>query len=688
MKKLLILLFLAHTSMNYAQTTNTTVNLKEVTITGNTLIRKFDKILIIPTRAAKHNAYNAYDLMFNMAIPHLQVNTISKDISANSGNVQLRINGIKATQAEVTALLPKEIVRIEMIENPGKRYGDEDLGAVVDIIVHRRDNGGLINLQTINSPHVPFGENFFMIKYNQGKSQWSLNYSLNYRDAKESRTDINETFILENATINRLHKGLNDRRNWYDHNIDLSYNISVPDRYTFNVNWRNNVKEIPHQNESSIINDIISAQQLMRGNTYSPAIELYYQRILPKAQSLTLNLTGTLIHSYMSRSYIEQTLSKILLANYLTDVNEHKQSVIAEAIYDKRFQSIAFSTGLRHYQMYDHNEYRGTVPVISKIHQMRSSAFAELQGKWNKLNYILGAGITRSSFKEYKNEHTYYSFSPTVRLSLAPHKNGYISYRFSTDPKIPSLAALTDVAQPLDTLQVMQGNPYLSMYNVYNQSLSYSYSRDRLLLMFNAEYSYHDNCIMESVTPKANKLIIRQENQKNYQSLQIAPTIIFRSLDIFNLKNFLTLSFETGFVRYWSYGNIYTHTYNNFFYNMQFSLNYKEFNLSGQFSKNRNKLLGETIFKGENQTAIIGQWTHRHLQLGLGMLFPFTNNYKTGKERISSIAPYSSWNYVKESGQLAVVRINYNFEFGKSYHSTTKRINNSDKESGILDMGK
>lgn len=62
----------------------------------------------------------------------------------------------------------------------------------------------------------------------------------------------------------------------------------------------------------------------------------------------------------------------------------------------------------------------------------------------------------------------------------------------------------------------------------------------------------------------------------------------------------------------------------------------------GQFSKNRNTLLDETIDKGENQTAILAVWTHRRLQVGLGMLFPFTNNYKTGRERVSSVAPYTS----------------------------------------------
>ena len=37
-------------------------------------------------------------------------------------------------------------------------------------------------------------------------------------------------------------------------------------------------------------------------------------------------------------------------------------------------------------------------------------------------------------------------------------------------------------------------------------------------------------------------------------------------------------------------------------------------------------LMGETIYKGENQAAVLATYTHKRLQLGAGMMFPFTNN--------------------------------------------------------------
>lgn len=69
-------------------------------------------MVIIPTSAALKSAYNPYDLMLNLTIPRLRVNSINKSLEANGGAVQTRINGIVATQAEVAAVLPKDIVRI------------------------------------------------------------------------------------------------------------------------------------------------------------------------------------------------------------------------------------------------------------------------------------------------------------------------------------------------------------------------------------------------------------------------------------------------------------------------------------------------------------------------------------------------------------------------------------------------
>ena len=688
MKRFFLILLTATTSMvASAQTpTDSTVTLGEVTVKARTVIQKLDRTLFVPTREARRSAYNPYDLMFGMAMPHVLVDPLSKTVSANGGEVQLRINGIKASQTEVAALLPKDIVRIELIENPGKRYGDESLGAVVDIIVRNREAGGLVNAQTTNSPIVPFGENTLTAKYNRGHAQWGVSYAMNYRDISHAHTDRTEDFHLTTTDIHRTQTGIDDRLTWNDHAVDLSFNYMLPERYTFNAVLRNYYKSAPHQGSKSMIDQQLYAQTQLSQSTLSPSLDLYFQRILPRQQTLTLNLTGTLISSERDRHYTETLTSGRSLADIVTNVDGHKRSIIAEAIYDKQFKQVAFSAGLRHYQMHDRNKYTGSSPVTSEMNQSRSSFFTELQGKWKTWSYGISAGATRSWFHENDKSHTYVTFTPTLRLAVVPHKDGYLNYRFSTDPQIPSLSGLTDVEQAVDTVQLVRGNPALKTYNVYNHTLNYSYRFGKWMAMLTTTYAYHHRPIMEDVRVEGDHLVITQDNQRSYQVLNITPMLAVSGVSLFGMKNLLTVSLECGFTRYWSKGNTYSHTFNNFYYNATFMLSHKEFALMGQARKNRDYPMGETIFKGENMTVLMAVWNHKRLQLGAGILFPFVNNYRAGQERLTEVAPYRSWTYVKESGNLFLLRMNYHFEFGKSYQTKDRRTHNQDTEDGLLTM--
>ncbi len=49
------------------------VALDEVVISGSNITQKVDRMVVVPTATAMKNSYNPYDLMLNLAIPHLKV---------------------------------------------------------------------------------------------------------------------------------------------------------------------------------------------------------------------------------------------------------------------------------------------------------------------------------------------------------------------------------------------------------------------------------------------------------------------------------------------------------------------------------------------------------------------------------------------------------------------------------------
>ena len=669
------------------------VSLGEVTVSASNVLQRVDRQIILPSESQLKRSFGAYDLLNNLGIARLQVDNLSNSMSVSSGGaVQTRINGIKVTDKEIAAVRAKDVLRVEFIEDPGKQYGDDELGAVVNIILRRRETGGVVNFQLSDSPHTLWGENFLSAKFNYKNSEWGIDY-FNKNGKYHSRLESHETFYLGDRTIDRIKEGIEDESPSlsFINNLNLTYNLTKADKYVFNAIFRNNLSNAPYQNELNKMWAAGSTESIYsyvnnHTSSYSPALDLYFQHTLPHQQSIQVNVTGTLIHTKNNRKYKEYKDENAPLADIQTLVDGDKRSVIGEAIYEKNFKEVKLSDGVRHYQMRTENEYKGSHPTTSKMDQSQTSAFFEVQGKVKDFSYAGSVGMTRAWFKESEEEHAYYTFTPTVRLSYNLKKAGFLRYRFNISPAIPSLGSLTDVEQAMDTIQIVRGNPLLKTYQQFTNSLSYSYSKKQFNANLSVRHQYYDNPIMESIFVEDGKLILKDENQRSFQSLNAELMVGINGATLFGLKDFLTLYASGGYTRSWSEGLNYSHMYDEFYYSVMAQVQYKDFSLLGQFRKVQNNFFGETIKKNENQTAFMAMYTRRNLQAGIGIMFPFTNNYKVGKERISEVAPFRSETFVRETGQMVVLRMGYTFEFGRKHKAGNKGLNNSDTDSGIINM--
>ena len=669
------------------------VSLGEVTVSASNVLQRVDRQIILPSESQLKRSFGAYDLLNNLGIARLQVDNLSNSMSVSGGGaVQTRINGIKVTDKEIAAVRAKDVLRVEFIEDPGKQYGDDELGAVVNIILRRRETGGVVNFQLSDSPHTLWGENFLSAKFNYKNSEWGIDY-FNKNGKYHSRLESHETFYLGDRTIDRIKEGIEDESPSlsFINNLNLTYNLTKADKYVFNAIFRNNLSNAPYQNELNKMWAVGSTESIYsyvnnHTSSYSPALDLYFQHTLPHQQSIQVNVTGTLIHTKNNRKYKEYKDENAPLADIQTLVDGDKRSVIGEAIYEKNFKEVKRSGGARHYQMRTENEYKGSNPTTSKMDQSQTSAFFEVQGKVKDFSYAGSVGMTRAWFKESEEEHAYYTFTPTVRLSYNLKKAGFLRYRFNISPAIPSLGSLTDVEQAMDTIQIVRGNPLLKTYQQFTNSLSYSYSKKQFNANLSVRHQYYDNPIMESIFVEDGKLILKDENQRSFQSLNAELMVGINGATLFGLKDFLTLYASGGYTRSWSEGLNYSHMYDEFYYSVMAQVQYKDFSLLGQFRKVQNNFFGETIKKNENQTAFMAMYTRRNLQAGIGIMFPFTNNYKVGKERISEVAPFRSETFVRETGQMVVLRMGYTFEFGRKHKAGNKGLNNSDTDSGIINM--
>ncbi|MDR0829956.1 MAG: TonB-dependent receptor, partial [Prevotellaceae bacterium] len=94
---------------------------------------------------------------------------------------------------------------------------------------------------------------------------------------------------------------------------------------------------------------------------------------------------------------------------------------------------------------------------------------------------------------------------------------------------------------------------------------------------------------------------------------------------------------------------------------------------------------GETMSGGEkNMLMLMLGYQHKDISVNVGIMNPFTDNYKQDSENRSQYASYKKSNYINESSRMVVLQFSYNFSFGRAFNSQQKMLNNADDDSGVM----
>ena len=163
------------------------VELSEVTIEAARVVQKPDGQLIFPSQKQRNSSTNGYSLLAKLSLPRIRVDETMHAITAlsNNSDVQIRINGVVATRAELTNMDPKLVKNIEFIDNPGLRYG-QNVGYVLNIHTAKSKRGGAVGIDINNALTAKSSSSTAFLKLNRGNSELSLSYSFNYQDLKGS----------------------------------------------------------------------------------------------------------------------------------------------------------------------------------------------------------------------------------------------------------------------------------------------------------------------------------------------------------------------------------------------------------------------------------------------------------------------------------------------------------------------
>ena len=680
MKRLITLYFILSSAFcTYAQNVEKTVTLDEVTVKAAKVVNKADGMIVYPTDAQKQSSSNGYSILEKLTLANLRIDNISHTITAidNRGGVQLRLNGIVVGKAEMLALNPKDIIKIDFINNPGVRYGD-GIAYVIDIVTRRSESGYTVGTDVTSALTTLQGDGMVYGKWNKGKSELSLSYDVSGYKNKGAKSTQSAEYTLTDGNVYTIERNdVESLRKSIAHNTKLTYNWADSTATVFQTSLSGAFNNAP---DNYTIKDIVDGNRQYRATSRddakscSPVLDIYFFRQLTPRQSLTANAVATYI-STQNGSYYDEG------SPYKYDVDGKTASLLTEIIYENRLKPFTLSTGLNNSYKYIKNDYSGDATSLTKTNNNRLYAFAEIKGMLQPFSYTLGVGASYIHYTQNGHRYNFWTFHPKASLTYQINNSMQLSYTYQMQDKVSRIAMTSDAMVRTNRMEWTAGNPNLKPSHDMEHRLRVSYNTSRLQTFVE---SYYKQCLKPNMAhyerTDGNKFLYTQINQKEIDALDV-----YAYASYWILPEKLQIAANGGIYRCFNFGYDYTHCYTSWFYAGSITAYLGHFTLQGYVDNGNRFLEGES--KGYNgaYSVLKAAYTWRDLQFSLSWANPFNKNYKSYENELLNRNIYKyTVGYSKANGNLISLNISWRLSRGSKHKSAEKRINLRDTDNGII----
>ena len=672
--------------------------LKGVTVEAARVVEKVDRQIIFPTKEQVKTASNGYDLLDNLSLPTIIVNRAERKVqSLKGGDVQIRINDVKASMQDVLALQPDEVTKVEFINVPGLKYGDSNLDAVINYQVRRRYAGYVGGVSTMQGTKAGFNNSDGYFKYNVKKSEFSINYSFSYRSVEERSNESLGTYHLPTGkTLHRNYLGYDSPFLYTINNVQLGYNLSEPDKYTLNVRLNFYNHNSPVRGMNQLYQESGKANQYLQNNRKMleqiPSLDIYYSLNMPHDQNLALNLVGTYIrtdYQYRMREYTfnkspDESVKNAPLTDYSYDATGRKRSLIGEGTYSKSWKQMALSVGGQYNISHTDNIYVGSSNADTELKYSNLYLFTQLQGQQKWFSYQVGVGATRSSVHQGENGYSKWLFRPQVTLQAKASDRLSFKWSSKITSDIPSLSDLSELRQYSNSFEARDGNSGLKPFTGYNNTLSASWNIPLMSVYLEGNWTYYDKPIATSILPEKREngsylFVSKPENQKSHDYKHLLLTS-----EVHLIKDHLDLNLMCEYQNVKTKGLDYSHEFNYFRYGAEIRYMTGNWYIGYGAYKVEKSFWGEKTNGGEPTSNLAVTYSYKNWQfgvLGLFVFYPHGCVYKD--ELFNKYVQQKNKVRLADQGNMLVFTVSFNFSHGRRYHTGSRKLNNSDRDNGI-----
>ena len=681
------------------QPSEKTVTLDEVTVKGARIVQKVDGQWIFPTKQQIATSPNGYSLLAKLTLPHIRVDEAMNSITAltNLGTVQVRINDIVATREDLQTLDMQGIEHIELIDNPGVRYG-EGIAYIIDIKVKKTVSGYVLGTQLTNTLTTINGNEALYGKVNHGRSEFALNYGIDYHHFKGLAYDERSTYLLENGHAVTMHRQSEQIRNKnLSHNAQLTYSLS-DSSYVLQAKLSGSKSIHPQRRDADMLINGTPYEEHSSSRASSPLLDLYYHQDFKRHQSLTANIVGTYIRT---KGDVENNEGGAY--HYITDGKTW--SLWSEAIHENRLKPFTLSSGMQYEQRYSHNEYQGDAKAVNDMHTSSLYLFSQLKGHLGKFNYMGGLGASRRYYRQGDTQDNFWLFRPKITVSYPLANRLKLKYDFEISQHVSQIALVSDVSIKQNSMETILGHPDIHPNRVTSHHLTLSYSSPRFTSELQGYYRINSHCNMEKYIRKDGHFFQTQTNGRSSESHQVylngrvvtdegkanadneCNFFYFESYNQWDIiPDKLMVTLYGGIYRFFNYGEDYTHTYTSFNGGCSLQAYLGRWTLGAYADNGWNFMEGE--HRGHQAPAWYFTCNYRistALSISLHAQHPFSQHPLTNKtEVVSRYVQKEVSQHNRDYGNMITLKLSYRLDHGRKYRDIQRIMNHSDSETGIL----
>lgn len=649
-----------------------TMLLAEVVVTPQILNTFGNRDQLTLSETSKKVGNNALDAI--SSLPQFKTD-ISNDalVTVDNKNILVLIDGMRRSSRELKMLKADEIKNIQYYSNPPARYAHENIGAVIDVKTKKKaDKLYSLYLDTKNGITTGYGTDMLSMAYMDSLNMVTAAYFIDYRILNDNR--MNNTYSYAGET--NEYRGLPGSYNGQYHIAQLAYQrYQGKNLFNTKIEYRKSPgkqkyeQELMKQNDNPPINS-----RNLQSNYSSVSADLYYMYMFNQNRNLSINILNTYYHS---------NSDNILASNesgysYENHINNKSYSIIAEALYNGKLWNGDFNVGVYYQYKNLYQKYNFTENTTIDTH--KEYVYVDYSNAVGIFSYNIGLGLENNHYKTATDEKfNYLVFRPSLVLNVQYNKHSAMRLTSSINSNVPNVGDLTNSILTIDKHFYSQGNTALKPYYYYYTNISYQYASDngKFYIAPSVTYSYYPNRNMPVLFTEDDDIILRLAKLDDVHSIGASLSLNYKPVSWFILQPFYNYEYLT----YKTYNQVVNHDIHNAGISIQL--------LPKNWQIIWNSNIPMTLVDGDIYTRIgfnmSASVLYKYKSMSVGMEYIYNPNPSKIYADIKGFcfSEETKWNNFKN---LLSLKFTYYFSKGKSRGHVGKRINNSDKDSGLINI--